>query len=180
MSRPSLAEKDHVKFLIFIATISIGYLTWKKREESLGRVAFARMMTSVNSCTGKDECAVIYVTPWCPTCKALKPKIQHVLKTGYQDSTLGIRVIVGQGKSESENALEAVDYGASGSTDDGGIFQKQYEITSYPTVLLLDGKQKVLARGQAALNKMLTKAYPGLPVPPVPGGPADGPLAFPQ
>lgn len=177
-----LREASMERLLIIAMIFGGAYYFFEKREERRAHLVATRSLSSTpNSCTDKTQCAIVYVTPWCPSCKNLKPQIKLVLEKGANtDPAFGMRVLVGLGQNPDDDKNEAAEYGTFGSVDEGGAIRAAYDIKAYPTVIVVDKEKRVVARGQDAVNMMLARSHPNLPPPQPPAGVPDGALAFPQ
>ena len=141
--------------LILVAVVAGLYLKQRSDAESHRiRSEYQRAKASVaDNCSGKASCVVIYVTPWCPSCKQLKPLLLQALERSKTVLDTGLKLIVGQGKTPAANEEEAMSFGAGAVTDNDGAFHKALAVESYPSFFVLDQKQNITLRGQEAANQ---------------------------
>ena len=91
--------------LILVAVVAGLYLKQRGDAESRRtRSEYQRAKASAaDNCSGKASCVVIYVTPWCPSCKQLKPLFVQGLDRSKTVTDTGLKLIVGQGKTSAAN-----------------------------------------------------------------------------
>ena len=109
-------------------------------------------------CQGKQFCGIVYVAPWCPTCKQMMPTYrQYLLHDGRQPNH-GFQVVVGAGKTARGNNLMAQNYGEGAMADNNGRIQRRLGINLYPSYLVFDSDRNVILRGNPA-RKWITQNF---------------------
>ena len=125
----------------------------------MGLLAGGQAWAKSDLCNEKKECAVVYVAPWCPACKSMAPKLREAIEQTKSRKDFGIRVVVGRGSKE-ENEKEAASFAGVGHADQDDSLHDLLGVRAYPSFYVVDKKQKVLHRGQAAfrwLNEKLSQ-----------------------
>jgi len=153
--------------LLVLLVAGLGLFVFYKRQADQARTAqitSARGLASGDhNCKGTEKCVLVYVAPWCPGCKQLKPHFLRAIKQGRSASRkLGFRVVVGQGTPE-QNREEAASFGPSAAVDADGSLKTAYGVSGYPSFLLVDQNQKLIAEGQGAVDAMLEGFFPEAP-----------------
>ena len=144
--------------LVFLLAIGVGVFYFKQKADAEDRrrsAEYQRVTASAggDNCTGKSTCVVVYVTPWCPACKQIKPHLVQALERSKTVQDSGFKVVVGQGKTPQSNEEEAMSYGAGAVTDNDGSQHRALAVESYPSFFVLDGNQKITMQGQDAANQ---------------------------
>lgn len=107
-------------------------------------------------CSGRAFCAVAYLAPWCPHCKNAVPELQKMVAKAGQESSPGLKVLVGAGKpGENENMARV--FGKSGIVDASGDKARQLSVAYYPTFLVVDREGTVILRDGEAMQWMHEK-----------------------
>ncbi len=88
------------------------------------------------------KCLTVYVAPWCPACKALKPTIIS-LKNQLEIEGMEVKVIVGQ-DSQKTTEKYASDYPFPTLLDADGKFFKKTKQSGVPFFLVSNSKGKVI------------------------------------
>lgn len=94
-------------------------------------------------CLG-EKCLTIYVAPWCPACKSLRPTIIELAKT-LSDEGIEVNVIVGQ-DSQKETEKYAASYPFPVLLDPQGEFFKKAKQRGVPFFMVSDRKGKVVSK----------------------------------
>lgn len=105
-------------------------------------------------CSGKKLCGLIYVAPWCPGCNQLVPVFQSMVQTAPRNEEMGLKVIVGKGRTPEENAAKAQELGTGVIVDHDESYFTQLAIDRYPTFLVTDPTGKVVMRDGEAFTWM--------------------------
>ena len=93
-------------------------------------------------CTSK-KCLTVYVAPWCPACKKLKPTIIS-MKNQLEIEGMEVKVVVG---NDSQKATEkyASSYPFPTLLDADGKFFKKAKQSGVPFFLVSNSKGKVIS-----------------------------------
>jgi thiol-disulfide isomerase/thioredoxin len=100
------------------------------------------------------KCLTIYVAPWCPACKQLKPTIIS-LKNQLEIEGMEVKVIVG---NDSQKATEkyASDYPFATLLDANGKFFKKTKMKGVPFFLVSNSKGKVISEMTGGSTNIIT------------------------
>ncbi len=104
------------------------------------------------------KCLTVYVAPWCPACKQLKPTIIS-LKNQLEIEGMEVKVVVG---NDSQKATEkyASDYPFPTLLDADGKFFKKTKKKGVPFFLVSNSKGKIISEmtgGSTNLKTMRNK-----------------------
>lgn len=126
----------------------IGYLTFGQNATLESEVlnlqnqdAYAESSATVGGQCYEDKCLTIYVAPWCPACKSLKPTITSLTQE-LQAEGLDVKVVVG---NDSQKATEeyAKGYPFPVYLDADAKFYKKANQRGVPFFLVTDRKGKI-------------------------------------
>jgi thiol-disulfide isomerase/thioredoxin len=147
--------------ILLVVGLGLAVFFWKQRQDSSTKVLQERyrrqVAAGIDYCAGTEHCVLVYVAPWCPACKKMKPQFQTALEKKVRDG-YGFKIVVGKG-SDSENEAEAGSYGPGAIVDQNDTIHSLYKVDEYPTFLILDSKQNLLMRGQEAVRLMVEKFF---------------------
>lgn len=138
----------------FLLALAVGYLAYQRHEGALNRAsarAYDRAVASgTDPCAGKQTCAVVYMAPWCPSCRQEAPQLRDALARASINRKLGLRVVVGQGRSRADDEEMARGLGAGAVVDADGAWHRKLNVQAYPSFFVLDGEQAVILSGNEA------------------------------
>ncbi|MFZ4714593.1 MAG: TlpA family protein disulfide reductase [Bacteriovoracaceae bacterium] len=154
------------KFLILVVALCL-YLSWDKYKLRLlapnKLPSTTAKNTQVPNCLEKKQCAVIYVAPWCPSCDQMAPQIQGFLNNSLNHPEIGVKVIIGQGRSTDENEQKAQDYRSQCKDksiykdifiDSDSSLKNSLGVNYYPTFMVVNTEGRVEKRDQNAWKWM--------------------------
>lgn len=119
-----------------------------KRPRPLPSLAAGGGGASLAGCGSKRYCATIYVSPWCPYCKARASEFQRYVN-GRGGSERGVRVVVGAGRKPGDNNRTAASYGGSGVADNSGGIAQALGVYGYPSFFVQENGAVILQGGAA-------------------------------
>ncbi|WP_299871320.1 redoxin family protein [uncultured Cocleimonas sp.] len=92
-------------------------------------------------CMG-EKCLTVYVAPWCPACKSLRPTIIDMAKT-LKDEGVDVKVIIGK---DTQQATEkyAASYPFPVLLDPSGEFFEKAQQRGVPFFMVSDREGKVV------------------------------------
>lgn len=132
--------------LIAVAVMALAFLAWDKHEKSKAakvRTNYLRTVAnSTDACTGKEKCALIYLAPWCPSCRSQLPGYKHILTKAHAIPNAGVKIVVGAGNSPEENDGMIHELGAGAVPDHTGEIGAFFGVNKYPSYFVLDKNQK--------------------------------------
>ena len=119
---------------------------------------FSNVSGNLGGRCATKKCLTVYVAPWCPACKKLKPTIIS-MKNQLEIEGLEVKVVVG---NDSPDAIKkyASDYPFATLLDTDGKFFKKSEQRGVPFFLVSDKKGKVsnsLTGGSTNMQAMREK-----------------------
>lgn len=95
-------------------------------------------------CKEYEDCAVLYVTPWCPACRNTLLMVQRNQER-WAEEGIGVAVIIGN--DDLERCREFGDFiGDIAFIDRGDFVLRRTEIDTVPTWFRVDGDRKVQGR----------------------------------
>ena len=105
---------------------------------------YNEMDGSVGGHCSEEKCLTVYVAPWCPACKSLRPTIIDMAKT-LKDEGVDVKIIVGQ---DTQKATEkyATSYPFPVLLDPNGEFFKKANQRGVPFFMVSDRKGKVVSK----------------------------------
>ncbi len=83
-----------------------------------------------------ETCVIVYVAPWCPTCRKLKPMIQ-ALRNELMAEGIQVDVVVGN-DSRSQILQYAQDFSFPVFTDVSGAFYREQDMEAVPYFVVTD------------------------------------------
>lgn len=95
-----------------------------------------------NSCRGKSRCIAVYMTPWCPTCKATVPIVQALMRTPPDSSTGVIAVVGGDTRARIDSIRSMI--GESALADYENKFAEALKVRAVPHWFVWDSNGKIL------------------------------------
>jgi thiol-disulfide isomerase/thioredoxin len=91
----------------------------------------------------QDKCLIVYVAPWCPSCKSLTPMINELVKSASDD---GIKATVVIGNDAMKKVLAySKRYDAPILADASGAFFDQIGAKGVPYFVVTDSNGKRLS-----------------------------------
>ena len=138
-------------FYIFI----IGTVLYVSRHQVISLLnarTVPATLTQTSECLGKKKCGIIYLAPWCPACNSIIPQLKIMLKNAESHPDFGLKIIVGRGRAAGDNFLKAKEIGEKVVVDDDGIYASTLNVTYFPTMLVVDGTNKVELKDQEAMH----------------------------
>jgi thiol-disulfide isomerase/thioredoxin len=116
-------------------------------------------------CAGKKSCLVVYISPWCPSCKQELPFIKEVSSAVGGYPGFGLEVIIGWDKRS--NLFEmAQGLGIDSLLDDQGLFATAASVSSVPSWYLFgDGSlYRALSPGTDSAVEFAREAFLTRPI----------------
>jgi hypothetical protein len=110
------------------------------------------------TCVGKDQCAVVYLTPEQARSRALVPFLQDAIERGEGNQRLGVAVFVGHGK-HSKLLPFAQNFGLAGHVDAEKSISKLLRVRRLPAYYVLDKFGDIQALGEEARRLLLETLY---------------------
>ena len=152
---------NYMNKLYVALVIGLAVFAWHRHLEvqtAANLKSYQRGLSSNSDlCTGKKFCAIVYVAPWCGACKSERPRIISFMEKSKNNPAFGIRVVVGQGRSQAENEEMAASFGFGATTDpDNSVLQK-LQVPHFPSFFVLDKDNTVILRDQAAFQWIYQK-----------------------
>lgn len=113
---------------------------------------FSSVSGNIGGRCGSKKCLTVYVAPWCPACKTLKPTIIS-MKKEVEAEGVEVRIIVGQ---DSQKATEkyASSYPFPTLLDADGKFFKKAKQKGVPFFLVSNSKGKVISELAGGTNNV--------------------------
>ena len=143
---------NRLVLVIVIAGAFFLFQHFQEQKLATARQAYQRGLSAqTDNCSGKKFCAVIYVAPWCPACKQMKPQFLRALKRSETKTGFGVRVVVGQGTSE-QNEKEAASFGFGAVTDPDASVLKSLGVRAFPSFFVIDEEKTVILSGREAFD----------------------------
>lgn len=107
--RQSFISESLVKFGIggFLVLIGGLYVFGFFPKGNISSSELARATGSIDRCQFKERCMLVYMTPWCPACKATLPFVQALHRYSMSRNDLGVQLYVGGDSSENINSMIA-------------------------------------------------------------------------
>lgn len=134
--------------LILIVALALAFLAWDKHEKSKAQKVrtnyLRKTANSTDACTGKEKCALIYLAPWCPSCRSQLPAYKQVLTKANSVANVGLKIVVGAGSSPEENDKMILELGPGALADHTGEVGAFFGVNKYPSYFVLDKNQKPL------------------------------------
>ncbi len=138
----------------WVFLIGFSLFLWKQNHERVERsrqAEYARALASAeDGCEGRKFCGVIYLAPWCPACRVHVPRFREFLAQARTRKDTGLRIVVGQGKSEAQNLEMAQAIGPGSVIDSDGSIARKLRVNRFPSFFVLAEDQKVVHEGAAA------------------------------
>jgi thiol-disulfide isomerase/thioredoxin len=128
----------------------LGYQQNKERWFSLKRIP--EKVAFNLKCEGKKQCLLVYVAPWCSACHQMTPSFQEFQNLSRQNPDVGIKIIVGAGRSVEENNQMAKNFIES-IVDHDLVIRDQLKVSYYPSIYLANDAGEIQLRDQAAMLK---------------------------
>ncbi len=75
-----------------------------------------------------------------------------MLKNSETHPDFGLTIIVGRGRAVGDNLLKAKEISEKVVVDDDGIYATNLNVTYFPTMLVVDGTNKVELKDQEAMH----------------------------
>lgn len=143
------------RIILILAAIT-AYVAWQHhqaQERSRLLQDYKRSISSnIDPCTGKKFCAIAYVAPWCPACRANAGNFKQLIKRSAEITDYGFKVVVGQGASDSENIAYAASYEGGAYADEGNKLFLALGVSQFPSFYILDNTSKLVASNQEAMQ----------------------------
>ena len=89
-----------------------------------------------------DECLIVYVAPWCPTCKKIRPTIIALVEALKKEGK-SVTLIVGKDKPQRVTAY-AKNFAFPILEDPTGIYWKEMKMVGVPYFAVINSKGKIL------------------------------------
>lgn len=107
-------------------------------------------------CRAKKQCVLVYLTPWCPTCRGTVSLVNQMMEYWKNSSSIGLMAIVG-GDNENQLLEMASNIKNYAFLDTDNSFGNSANIQSVPTWFVINEDRKILKRqsgGYPELEKM--------------------------
>ena len=104
-------------------------------------VLFEKPKVIADNCLA-DECLIVYVSPWCPTCKKIRPTIIALVETLRKEGK-SASLIVGKDKANRVTAY-AKNFPFPIIEDPTGIYWKEMKMAGVPYFAVINNKGKIL------------------------------------
>ena len=150
------------KLIILMAIAVIGYFTLGRPDTLESEVlnlqnqdAYSETSATVGGRCYEEKCLTIYVAPWCPACRSLKPTIVSLTEE-LQAEGFDVKVVVGNDSQEA-TVKYAKSYPFPVYLDADSSFYKKANQRGVPFFLVTDKKgniTKKLAGGAANVKVM--------------------------
>jgi thiol-disulfide isomerase/thioredoxin len=150
-----------------VILIAIGVFGWfinlpeDMPRASLDQYKNARLVdeyVEVGGACKQDKCLIVYVAPWCPSCKSLTPMINELVKSASND---GVKATVVIGKDAMAKVLNySKHYDAPILADANGSFFKQIGARGVPYFVVTDSNGKRMSEmsgGYHSVDQMRTQ-----------------------
>ncbi|MFT6407120.1 MAG: thiol-disulfide isomerase/thioredoxin [Arenicella sp.] len=135
-----------------VILLAIGLFGWfinlpeDMPKASLERYHNARLLTKhveVGGACSQDKCLLVYVAPWCPSCKSLTPMINDLISSVSKD---GIEATVVIGNDTMRKVLDySKRYDAPILADANGVFFDQIGAKGVPYFVVTNSAGKRIA-----------------------------------
>lgn len=103
-----------------------------------------------DQCEGKERCIMVFVAPWCPACKQSIGTIKGMLARCAGSSEVGVKAIIGSGRSPQSMEDMAAQIGRGVFLDPGGQVMAAAGERSVPHWIVLD-QDGMLIKKQAGV-----------------------------
>jgi thiol-disulfide isomerase/thioredoxin len=133
----------------FLLLILLSFGLWQKNKKP---TINTQTLQTINVCTGKKLCAIVYIAPWCPACEQMSPILKTFLHKSQSVTEYGFQIIVGDERSPGQNGQKAQSLGDGVMIDGDRSLARSLNITYYPTFYVLDPTGKVLMKDQDAMT----------------------------
>ena len=153
------------KLITIMAIVVIAYLTLGRSTTLDSQVlnlqnqdTYAESSSTVGGRCYEEKCLTIYVAPWCPACRSLKPTIV-ALTEELQAEGMDVKLVVGN-DSQEDTIKYAKKYPFPVYLDADASFYKKAKQRGVPFFLVTDKKGKItekLAGGMANVRAMHDK-----------------------
>lgn len=147
--------------ILIVGSIILAAVVWQvkstQRHAAAVREYQQNATKKTDNCTDKKFCAVVYVAPWCPACQQMAPQLRTAIERAKTKNNFGLKVVVGQGTRE-QNEAEAASFGAAGSADQDNVVHTALGVDRYPSFFVMDQEKTVILRHEEAfawLNEQL-------------------------
>ena len=148
-----------IKIVLVILVIVIGALVWMNLSQpsvpfttytlpAKDLRAYMQRKASIDDhpCINRSRCLVLYLSPWCPSCKNTKQFVPYVRQAIAQSNETGFVVVVGKAWGNFNGGYEmARDIGGQVYIDaDSHYWQEvRREVNAVPAWLVIDGDGSV-------------------------------------
>lgn len=135
-------------FFLLLGLAAAGYGAASGKLSLTGR---ALSSLSGDTCEGRKFCAVVYLAPWCPHCVSSVPRTKEMIQR-FRSPELGVKVIVGLGKSPEQNQKFADSIAPGVVIDSDTSLARKYGVRSVPSYTVLDQEGSAILSGQEAYS----------------------------
>ncbi|HSA24218.1 MAG TPA: hypothetical protein P5076_22345, partial [Myxococcota bacterium] len=99
--------------VLLLVAAAITWSLWPRKLPRTDLVPSRAHASGLDPCLGKPRCLVVYLAPWCPSCKSAARVVREAI-AGYAGSReVGVQAVVGQ---DERGALEEMAAGIGPST----------------------------------------------------------------
>ncbi len=125
--------------VLFAAGMLVWWLLPRKLDEVMLTPARANA-TGRDPCAGKACCVLVYLAPWCPACKLSLPVVQGLQRHYAGSPAVGIKPVVGGGRSRENMEQMAADFGDGAFVDPSGSLMRAAGAETVPQWLVVDAE----------------------------------------
>jgi hypothetical protein len=172
-ARPRSSGRGTAVVVLLLVAAAIAWVVWPRTLPRTDLVPSKAHPSGLDPCLGKARCLVIYMAPWCPTCKGAA-RVAREAVAGYAGSReVGVQAVVGQ---DDRGALEemAVGIGPNSFLDLDGALYRQAGGEGVPVFWVLDEKRHILKKQLGAMSSVPDQLRV-LGLPPLPSPRGDAP-----
>ncbi len=94
-------------------------------------------------CKNKERCVIAYLAPWCPSCVASQEFLVKAKSKLLKNNKLGMKIIIGMADEASSMKMSS-GFDNQVYLDSKSEFSREVGISSVPTVLIIDDKNKIV------------------------------------
>lgn len=99
-----------------------------------------------DQCIGKQRCLIVFLTPWCPACKASVGFVKSVGRFVRTNSSLGMQIVVGNDTEQKLRAM-AGELGEFTYLDIDGTVDRALRGGGVPRWGVIDANRKIINLG---------------------------------
>ncbi len=124
-------------------------------EKASGDSIHGNQPNSRYLCETEERCLVVYLSPWCPYCKAQVGSLNRLIKKARSVENLGIKIVVGAERRQGGNELMAFNFPPNSVIiDSDRKLASMLRIRAFPTYSL-ESPESTIQTGSVAYISLL-------------------------